>query len=49
FGAAIYVANLVAIAMVREMGCIMSAIIMCGRTGAAYAAQLGTMKVNQEI
>lgn len=49
FGAAIYVANLVALAMVREMGCIMAAIIMCGRTGAAYAAQLGTMKVNQEI
>lgn len=49
FGASIYVANLVAIAMVREMGCIMSGIIMCGRTGAAYAAQLGTMKVNQEI
>lgn len=49
FGASIYVANLVAIAMVREMGCIMAGIIMCGRTGAAYAAQLGTMKVNQEI
>lgn len=49
FGASIYVANLVAIAMTREMGCIMAAIIMCGRTGAAYAAQLGTMKVNQEI
>jgi len=49
FGASIYVANLVAIAMVREMGAIMSGIIMCGRTGAAYAAQLGTMKVNQEI
>lgn len=49
FGASIYVANLVAVAMVREMGCIMSGIIMCGRTGAAYAAQLGTMKVNQEI
>jgi len=49
FGASIYVANLVGIAMVREMGCIMTGIIMCGRTGAAYAAQLGTMKVNQEI
>ncbi len=49
FGASIYVANLVAIAMVREMGGIMSGIIMCGRTGAAYAAQLGTMKVNQEL
>lgn len=49
FGAAIYVADLVAIATVREMGCIMTGIIMCGRTGAAFAAQLGTMKVNQEI
>ncbi len=49
FGASIYVANLVGIAMVREMGCIMTGIIMCGRTGASYAAQLGTMKVNQEI
>jgi len=49
FGAAIYTADLVAIATVREMGCIMTGIIMCGRTGAAFAAQLGTMKVNQEI
>lgn len=49
FGAAIYVADLVAIAVVREMGAMMTAIILCGRTGAAYAAQLGTMKVNQEL
>jgi phospholipid/cholesterol/gamma-HCH transport system permease protein len=49
FGASIYTADLVAIASVREMGCIMTGIIMCGRTGAAFAAQLGTMKVNQEI
>ena len=49
FGATIYVADLVAIAMTREMGAIMVAIVMCGRTGAAFAAQLGTMKVNQEI
>lgn len=49
FGATIYVANLVAIAQVREMAPIMTAIIMAGRTGAAYAAQLGTMKVNEEI
>lgn len=49
FGATIYVADLVAIAAVREMGCIMTGIILCGRTGAAFAAQLGTMKVNQEI
>jgi phospholipid/cholesterol/gamma-HCH transport system permease protein len=45
----VYVADLVAVATVREMGCIMTAIIMCGRTGAAFAAQLGTMKVNEEI
>ena len=49
FGASIYTADLVAIATVREMGCIMTGIIMCGRTGAAFAAQLGTMKVTQEI
>lgn len=49
FGAEIYVANLVGIAMVREMGSIMAGIIMAGRTGAAFAAQLGTMQVNEEI
>jgi phospholipid/cholesterol/gamma-HCH transport system permease protein len=49
FGAQIYVANLVAIATVREMGALMTAVIMAGRTGAAYAAQLGTMQVNEEI
>ena len=49
FGAGIYVANLVAVAMVREMAPIMTAIIMAGRTGAAYAAALGAMKVNEEI
>ena len=49
FGASLYVANLVAVAMVREMGPIMTGIIMCGRTGAAFAAHLGTMKVNEEI
>lgn len=49
FGAAIYVADLVGIAMVREMGAMMTAIVIAGRTGAAYAAQLGSMKVNQEI
>jgi phospholipid/cholesterol/gamma-HCH transport system permease protein len=49
FGASIYVANLVAIAMTREMGCLMTAIVMSGRTGAAFAAQLGTMTTNQEI
>jgi phospholipid/cholesterol/gamma-HCH transport system permease protein len=49
FGATIYVANLVAIAMVRELSPIMTAIIMAGRTGSAYAAELGTMRVSQEI
>jgi phospholipid/cholesterol/gamma-HCH transport system permease protein len=49
FGAGIYTADLVAVAMIREMAPIMTAIIMAGRTGAAYAAQLGTMKVNEEI
>jgi phospholipid/cholesterol/gamma-HCH transport system permease protein len=49
FGAQIYVANLVGLAMAMEMGAMMTAIIMSGRTGAAFAAQLGTMQVNQEI
>jgi len=49
FGAGIYVADLVAIAMVRELGCIMTGVIMAGRTGSGFAAQLGTMNVNQEI
>ncbi len=49
FGAQIYVASLVGISMVRVMGAIMVGIIMAGRTGAAYAAQLGTMQVNEEI
>jgi phospholipid/cholesterol/gamma-HCH transport system permease protein len=49
FGAGIYVANLVAIAMAREMGAIMTGIIMAGRTGAAFAAQIGSMKVSEEI
>ena len=49
FGAGIYTADLVAVAMVREMAPIMTAIIMAGRTGASYAAQIGTMKVNEEV
>jgi phospholipid/cholesterol/gamma-HCH transport system permease protein len=48
FGAGVYVADLVGIAMVREMGAVMTGIVLAGRTGAAYAAQLGTMKVTQE-
>lgn len=49
FGAGIYVADLVTIGMLREMGPLMAAVIMSGRTGAAYAAQLGTMRVNEEV
>ena len=49
FGAQIYVANLVGISMVRVMGAVMAGIVMAGRTGAAFAAQLGTMQVNEEI
>jgi phospholipid/cholesterol/gamma-HCH transport system permease protein len=49
FGAEIYIADLVAIGVVREVGALMTGIILAGRTGAAYAAQLGTMQVNEEI
>jgi len=49
FGAQIYIANLVGIGMAREMGAMMTAIIMMGRTGAAFATQLGTMETNEEI
>ena len=49
FGADLYVADLVGIAMVREMGAMVVGIIMAGRTGAAYAAQLGTMRVTEEV
>jgi phospholipid/cholesterol/gamma-HCH transport system permease protein len=49
FGAQIFVADIVGIAMVRVMAAIMTGIIVAGRTGAAFAAQLGTMQVNEEI
>jgi phospholipid/cholesterol/gamma-HCH transport system permease protein len=49
FGAQVYVADLVGLAMAREMGAMMVGIVMAGRTGAAFAAQIGTMKVNEEI
>lgn len=49
FGAQIYVADLVGLSMARVMGALMTGIIIAGRTGAAYAAQLGTMQVNEEI
>lgn len=49
FGADIYVASLVAIAMVRELGPVMTAILVAGRSGSAFAAEIGTMKVKEEI
>jgi phospholipid/cholesterol/gamma-HCH transport system permease protein len=49
FGAQIYVADLVGIAMARAMGAVMTGIIMAGRTGASFAAQIGTMQGNEEI
>lgn len=49
FGADIYVADLVGLAVVREMGPMMAAVIMAGRTGAAFAATIGNMKAGEEI
>lgn len=49
FGADIWVADLVGLTMVREMGAVMTAIVLAGRTGAAYAATLGNMRANEEI
>jgi phospholipid/cholesterol/gamma-HCH transport system permease protein len=49
FGADLYVANLVAISLLRELGPLLSSIILAGRTGSAFAAEIGSMKVNQEI
>jgi phospholipid/cholesterol/gamma-HCH transport system permease protein len=49
FGAQIFIGDLVGLGMFREMGALMTAVIMAGRTGAAYAAQLGTMNTNSEI
>lgn len=49
FGAQIYVSSLVAIGMTRIMGAIMVGVVMAGRTGASYAATIGTMQVNEEI
>lgn len=47
-GATVYVANLVALAMAREMGALMTGIIACGRTSTSFASQLGSMNVSQE-
>jgi phospholipid/cholesterol/gamma-HCH transport system permease protein len=49
FGVEIYVANLIALSMLREMGPLMTAIILAGRSGSAFAAELGTMKINEEL
>jgi len=49
FGADIYVANLVSLSIVRELGPLMTAIIAAGRSGAAFAAEIGTMKVSEEV
>jgi phospholipid/cholesterol/gamma-HCH transport system permease protein len=49
FGANIYVPALLSIAMVRELGPIMTAILVAGRSGSAFAAEIGTMKVNEEV
>ncbi|MDZ7335135.1 MAG: ABC transporter permease [candidate division KSB1 bacterium] len=49
FGASIYVADLVGVAMTRELGPLLTAIIIAGRSGSAIAAEIGTMKVNEEI
>ena len=49
YGGDIYVADLVGVSMVREMGALMTGIVLAGRTGAAFAAQLGNMRANEEI
>ncbi|MBL4848145.1 MAG: MlaE family lipid ABC transporter permease subunit [Planctomycetes bacterium] len=49
FGASIFVADLVGLTITRELGPLMTAIVVCGRSGAAFAAELGTMKVSEEI
>lgn len=49
YGVDLFVVNLVALAMLRELGPIMTAIVLAGRSGSAFAAELGTMKVNEEI
>ncbi len=49
FGAQIFTVNIVGVAMLREMGVILTAIIVAGRSGSAFTAQIGTMKVNQEV
>jgi len=49
FGAQIYVANMIGLVMVRELGPLLAAILLAGRSGSAFAAEIGTMKVNEEL
>jgi len=49
FGADIYVANLVSLGLLRELGPLLTAVVLSGRSGSAFAAEIGTMKVNQEL
>ncbi len=49
FGATIYVASLMAIGMIRELAPIMTAILVAGRSGSAFASEIGTMKINEEV
>jgi phospholipid/cholesterol/gamma-HCH transport system permease protein len=49
FGADIYVANLIGLSMLRELGPLLTAIVLAGRSGSAFAAELGTMKVSEEL
>ncbi len=49
FGADIYVANLVSLGLLRELGPLLTAVVLAGRSGSAFAAEIGTMKVNQEL
>ncbi len=49
FGAQIFIANMIGLVMIRELGPMMTAIILAGRSGSAFAAELGTMKVNEEL
>ena len=49
YGAEVFVADLIGLGMVRELGTLITAILLAGRTGAAFAAEIGTMRVNQEI
>jgi len=49
FGADIFIANLIGLAVIRELGPLMTAIVLTGRSGSAFAAEIGTMKINEEI